>query len=64
MITGESKIGRSEQRVEPCGTPLFGKDFVIGVCKSCRDGWDVEGNRIIQTPENLELIEKAKLLAE
>ena len=55
MGTGE-QVGEaaSEWRVEPCGTPLFGKRSGRGICKSCSEGWSVATN--YPTDKGLKLI--------
>lgn len=58
MNGGGYKKGKTEIVTEPCGTPLF--DDVrkaSGVCRSCANGWEVEGNKFANKAE------KAKALA-
>lgn len=44
-------MDRIETRVEPCGTPLFTNlETTTGVCRSCREGWEVEDN-VFASPE-------------
>lgn len=41
-----------ETREEPCGTPLFLDDEKRrGVCRSCRKGWETEGNTFASEDE-------------
>lgn len=57
LSTGEMTFVKSETVNEPCGVPLFSTDNTE-VCKSCLSGWEVEGNRILKTDENAELLSK------
>jgi hypothetical protein len=44
----------TETRVETkeCDTPLFGdEERATGICRSCRRGWEVEGNRFATAAE-------------
>lgn len=55
---GGYKKGKTEIVTEACGSPLF--DDVrqaSGVCRSCAEGWEVEGNKFANEAE------KAKALA-
>jgi hypothetical protein len=50
IVTTMSPVTWEEQGKEtvtgPCNTPLFGdEERRAGVCRSCRKGWEVEGNR-------------------
>jgi hypothetical protein len=36
----------------PCGVPIFGDDErASGICRSCRRGWEIEGNRFANAEE-------------
>lgn len=52
MATGEHTTERTEVVTKACETPLFAdKERSSGVCRSCRVGWDVEGNRFANENE-------------
>jgi hypothetical protein len=41
-----------ETRIEPHGTPLFTEqETMTGICRSCREGWEVEGNTFASPEE-------------
>jgi len=43
--TGKFEITGTEIVIEPHGTPLFTEaETTTGICKSCREGWEVEGS--------------------
>ena len=63
METGEESGHRKEVTDEPCGTPLFGNDRYIGVCKSCRDGWQTPQNILLDTPDNVQKLGDALKIA-
>ncbi|MEO0679017.1 MAG: hypothetical protein AAF192_01220 [Pseudomonadota bacterium] len=59
IMTGETRTIGTEERVEPCGAPLFNSDErLIGICRSCAEGREAEGNRAA-TPEEVEAHEAA-----
>jgi hypothetical protein len=46
IATGAITTGTTETVVRECGTPIFGDTGrKAGVCRSCRTGWEAEGNR-------------------
>jgi hypothetical protein len=52
ILTGAITSGRVEERVEPCGVPLFSdKERASGTCRSCASGWEVDGNRFATAKE-------------
>lgn len=53
ILTGEMKdTGREETVTEACNTPLFSDDERrIGICRSCRSGWEVKGNKFASREE-------------
>lgn len=54
----ESNLDAGTWEIEECGTPLFGKDRTIGVCRACLEGWHVERNA--PTDKGWTQIEKAR----
>jgi len=59
MVSGEMKSDGTEHVVtEACNTPLF-QDASIGVCRACRTGWEVDGNKFASDAERAKA---AKLL--
>lgn len=43
--TGKWTFLRKSIETKPCGIPLFSTDDrAKGVCKSCKKGWEVDGN--------------------
>jgi hypothetical protein len=58
MLTGVTTPVSEEVVTQPCGTPLFGKDEVAGICQACAKGWSVEDNRPA-TPEEIAEYEKS-----
>jgi hypothetical protein len=44
IMTGDHGPERVEERVDACGTPLFGKDAERGICKGCATGWTHQNN--------------------
>lgn len=52
MVTGEMTAGRKETKTEPCNTPIFtDEERHTGICKACRQGWEVEGNKFASEAE-------------
>ena len=54
LSTRTGKIAETGSSVEtrPCGGPLFADvRRESGVCRSCADGWEVEGNRFADVGE-------------
>lgn len=58
MVDGSIKHVREEERVEPCGIPIFRENATI--CKSCYDGWTAEGNILVDNEYNNKLISSAR----
>lgn len=45
ISTGKKKKGKSYDKTEQCGTPLFSEvEIKTGVCDTCKKGWEVKGN--------------------
>lgn len=49
---GETVITHGETVTEPCNTPLFEEtDRRLGVCRSCRRGWETGANKFASEQE-------------
>lgn len=59
--TGTIKMGRKETVTEIHNTPLFGDaDRVHGVCRACRDGWEVPDNKFANEAERARALAAGK----
>jgi len=51
LTTGKLTLGYAKTVTAACGAPLFGDDMKHGVCRACRQGWEVSGNRFANDAE-------------
>lgn len=59
LTTGQKTLKSEADVIEPCDTPLFGKDErATGICNSCLRGWSADGNT--PTERGLRQIKRAK----
>jgi len=61
LVTGESKMERSEILTGPCDTPLFGDICQeTGICDSCASGWEHPENKFASAQEKERAAKTAK----